>query len=62
MAGYAGPSCQFIIDNCSSRPCLNSGSCQNAVNSFSCTCTVTGTGGEWIGQLIQKNSSAQCSH
>ena len=26
------------IDECESNPCLNDGTCQDAVNSFSCIC------------------------
>ena len=36
--GYAGPTCDEVIDNCLSTPCLNEGSCENAPNAFQCVC------------------------
>ncbi|CAF0926922.1 unnamed protein product [Brachionus calyciflorus] len=35
---YIGSSCQYNSSPCSSRPCLNNGTCQNLNNSYSCLC------------------------
>lgn len=35
-----GPTCAINIDECSSNPCLNQGTCDDGVNGYSCRCTV----------------------
>src|SRR6218665_838408 len=33
-----GPLCWINIDDCASQPCLNSGTCVDGVNSYTCAC------------------------
>ncbi|KAJ8734397.1 hypothetical protein PYW07_014948 [Mythimna separata] len=42
--GYTGRNCETDVDECAAQaaPCLNGGSCQDAVNNFTCDCTGTG--------------------
>ncbi len=44
LAGYSGPTCGTDVDDCDPNPCLNGGSCDDGVNSFTCDC-VTGFSG-----------------
>lgn len=34
-----GHTCQIDIDECTSKPCLNGGTCHDLINSFRCDCT-----------------------
>lgn len=38
------PFCNVDIDECSSSPCNNSGTCKDLVNGFSCSCMAGFTG------------------
>ena len=39
LPGYEGAYCEIMIDNCDSCPCLHGGTCTNAVNNYTCSCT-----------------------
>ena len=43
-SGYTGKNCSIDIDDCTSVPCKNGGSCTDQVNSFECTCLAGYTG------------------
>ena len=36
--GFAGRNCEVNTDDCAVNPCLNGGTCHDAVNAFSCVC------------------------
>ena len=38
MAGFTGDTCSVNIDDCESEPCLNDGTCEDAVNGYVCHC------------------------
>lgn len=42
--GWEGVTCNQNINECSSNPCQNGGTCTDLVNGFSCTCTAQWTG------------------
>ncbi|XP_053355426.1 sushi, nidogen and EGF-like domain-containing protein 1 isoform X2 [Clarias gariepinus] len=44
LAGFNGRMCQIDIDECSSNPCQNGGTCTDKVNSFTCQCPPGFTG------------------
>ncbi|MCJ8729669.1 hypothetical protein PDJAM_G00109160 [Pangasius djambal] len=44
LAGFTGRRCQIDIDECSSYPCQNGGTCTDGVNSFTCHCPPGFTG------------------
>lgn len=46
--GWNGPHCDQNIDECSSSPCLNGGTCVDKVNGFTCACP-----SPWTGPLCQ---------
>ena len=39
LPGYEGAYCEIEIDNCDSCTCLHGGTCTNAVNNYTCSCT-----------------------
>ncbi|XP_076085379.1 uncharacterized protein LOC143056181 [Mytilus galloprovincialis] len=43
-AGYAGSSCQNVVDHCKPDPCLHSGWCVSTTNGYTCQCTSRYTG------------------
>ena len=44
LAGYTGVDCEVEIDECSSNPCKNGGTCINDINKFYCSCIGHQTG------------------
>ncbi|XP_062853195.1 sushi, nidogen and EGF-like domain-containing protein 1 [Trichomycterus rosablanca] len=38
LAGFTGHRCQIDVDECSSSPCQNGGTCTDRVNAFACRC------------------------
>ena len=38
LSGYTGDVCEINIDDCAEGPCLNGGTCEDAVNAFFCEC------------------------
>ncbi|XP_018518176.1 cubilin-like, partial [Lates calcarifer] len=47
-SGWQGVNCDQNINECSSNPCQNGGTCTDGINGFTCTCTA-----EWTGPLCQ---------
>lgn len=37
-AGFEGPTCGYLVNNCASDPCMNGGACQNGLNKYTCQC------------------------
>jgi hypothetical protein len=42
--GFTGPNCDLNIDDCFTGACLNGGTCNDGVNSYTCTCAAGFTG------------------
>lgn len=42
--GYRGRNCSENVNECDSSPCLNGGTCQDAVNNYTCICAPLFTG------------------
>jgi EGF-like domain len=42
--GFTGTQCEIDIDECSTAPCLNGGTCHDHINSFKCSCPIGFTG------------------
>lgn len=47
-SGWQGVNCDQNINECSSNPCQNGGTCTDGINGFTCTCTA-----QWTGPLCQ---------
>jgi hypothetical protein len=60
-AGYTGSSCQTEINECVSSPCLNGGTCVDAVNAFVCQCA-PGWSGPSCGIDIDECASTPCQN
>ncbi|KAM6900418.1 cubilin [Xenentodon cancila] len=52
--GWQGLHCDQNIDECSSNPCQNGGTCVDSINGFTCTCT-----SQWTGPICQ-NPQQEC--
>ncbi|XP_017269603.1 cubilin [Kryptolebias marmoratus] len=52
-SGWQGLHCDQNIDECSSNPCQNGGTCTDGINGFTCTCT-----DHWTGPLCQTAQQA----
>lgn len=46
--GWQGTNCDQNINECSSNPCQNGGTCTDGINGFTCACTA-----QWTGPLCQ---------
>ncbi|MGH0159306.1 UNVERIFIED_CONTAM: hypothetical protein FKN15_040677, partial [Acipenser sinensis] len=42
--GWAGATCNQNINECTSNPCQNGGTCTDGINGYTCTCTQSWTG------------------
>lgn len=42
--GWAGQNCDQNVNECSSNPCQNGGTCIDGINGYTCTCTSQWTG------------------
>lgn len=56
LPGYTGKHCEIDIDECSSNPCLNGGTCIDLVNGYNCSCTSSLTG-----KHCELGMGAECS-
>ena len=36
--GFTGDTCETNVDDCDPNPCMNGGSCEDGIESFTCTC------------------------
>ena len=52
--------CNIEIDECSSNPCLNDGSCSDDINSFTCDCFDTGYTGAVCDTSVDECESDPC--
>ena len=44
VLGYTGRNCEVDINECSSNPCLNHGTCSDLIGNYSCNCVLGYTG------------------
>jgi hypothetical protein len=60
-AGFVGVLCQSNVNECSSQPCLNGGTCVDGVDSFSCQCATGFSGPTCAGVycFLFKNAPAR---
>ena len=47
-SGWEGANCDQNINECSSNPCQNGGTCTDGINGFTCVCTA-----QWSGPFCQ---------
>lgn len=59
VAGYSGIYCQTDVNECSSSPCVNGGTCHDQVNSFFCSCAM-GYNGNTCAVNINECGSQPC--
>ena len=58
LYGFAGPTCATDIDDCAPGPCLNGGTCTDAIGAYSCACAVAHGGMGEVGGYTGDN----CQH
>lgn len=56
-SGWQGVNCDQNINECTSNPCLNGGTCTDGVNGFTCSCTA-----QWTGALCQSPQQGMTAH
>uniref|UniRef100_A0A915CMH4 Notch n=1 Tax=Ditylenchus dipsaci TaxID=166011 RepID=A0A915CMH4_9BILA len=59
MPGFAGPFCEYDVNECASKPCQNKGRCINLVNDFRCDCA-PGYSGERCETNIDECKNVAC--
>src|SRR5690606_38406446 len=42
--GFTGSRCETNVNECASSPCLNNGTCVDAVNAYTCQCSINFSG------------------
>ncbi|XP_052331565.1 sushi, nidogen and EGF-like domain-containing protein 1 isoform X1 [Oncorhynchus keta] len=61
LAGFTGPRCQIDVEECSSSPCQNGGTCSDQVNGFICQCP-PGFTGTVCQTDVEECSSSPCQN
>lgn len=61
LPGYSGSLCQTDTNECASHPCINLGTCTDALNGYSCAC-VAGYSGVRCQTNINECASAPCTN
>lgn len=59
FSGFTGRLCEVNINDCSSEPCLNSGTCEDLINGYHCYC-IDGFAGISCEQQIDECLSNPC--
>ena len=60
--GFSGADCETDVDDCQPSPCLNGGTCSDAVDGFSCDCDGTGYTGDRCQRKMDHCASAPCQN
>ena len=59
--GYSGIRCQTNVNECTSQPCENGGTCADLINGYNCSC-VDGYTGVMCESIIHDCASQPCQH
>ncbi len=60
-AGFSGVRCQTDVNECSSQPCANGGSCVDQVNGWTCRCAPGFAGINWYVAFAVYGCSVLCT-